>query len=323
MTTLKMTLGFMVFFVIAISIAIFNWRSKAATEIAGELYSYIQSDRSHFEMDFLIVGDFGSGNKNQWLVAKALEEACKKKRPDGLVLLGDNVYMAGVRSIDDPLWQEVIEKPLSSPCLSHLPIYPVLGNHDYKGNANAQIAYTNHSTRWHLPHRFYAVNFSNLVELISIDTNVADFCMDERSCTVDFMQDRLKESRAITRIILGHHHLTSASEKYRNSFQGWALKPIICQADAYLSGHAHHFEHRQDPDCNADLFVIGTGGADLSQTIDDDSSLHKESNFGFMRLTANRDKVHFRFIQSNGKQSYEYIRRLTNSNRYITSKTMQ
>lgn len=302
-------------------VAYISWRSKAADHQSGPIYQFVNYRESKAEIKLFIVGDFGSGNDNQWLVAKAMEHECQINKPDALVLLGDNIYMAGVQSIDDPLWHSVIEKPLSSPCLSDLPIYPILGNHDYKGDANAQIAYTKKSKRWNMPNRFYSVNFSNLLELIAIDTNVADFCWNSKNCTVDFLNERLEESRAITRIVLGHHHLTSASKKYKNGFQGWALKPAICAADAYISGHAHHFEHRRDEKCGADLFVVGTGGADLSPTIEDPSSLHKESHYGFLMLTASRTNVDYRFVRANQSKTYQYISQLDKGNRFLSFKS--
>jgi tartrate-resistant acid phosphatase type 5 len=51
-----------------------------------------------------------------------------------------------------------------------------LGNHDYLGNASAQIEYTKHSKRWILPNYNYSVNINtnngdtNLIHMLMIDT---------------------------------------------------------------------------------------------------------------------------------------------------------
>lgn len=51
-----------------------------------------------------------------------------------------------------------------------------MGNHDYLGNASAQIEYTKKSKRWILPNYNYSVNVktnngeTNLIHLLMIDT---------------------------------------------------------------------------------------------------------------------------------------------------------
>lgn len=283
--------------------AYFEWRNKAATEVSGPLTKQIATNKDKIEL--LVVGDFGIGNQRQLEVAAAMEDWCKKSAPEGLILLGDNIYMDGVSSVDDPLWKTIIETPLSSPCLRSLPIYPVLGNHDYKGNPNAQIEYSHKSDRWHLPSRFYAVKFDNLLELVAIDTNVFDFCFDYKSCSLDFLRHKTKHKSTKFQIIMGHHPAISSSVKYPETFQGRTIQHLVCDTDAYFAGHAHHFEHRQLEQCRAQIIVAGTGGADLSPTHDHSKSKFKISKHGFMSLTASADGLRYRFIDSKGQLLYD------------------
>lgn len=59
--------------------------------------------------------------------------------------------------------------------------YPVLGNHDYGGNPDAQVAYSKISRRWRMPARYYTKTFQidggNEVLVAFIDTNplIPDF----------------------------------------------------------------------------------------------------------------------------------------------------
>ena len=59
-------------------------------------------------------------------------------------ITGDNVYPCGVKSANDPKWSVV--RPLSA---LGVPLYPVLGNHDYCGNPDAQIGAP--LPNWNLP----------------------------------------------------------------------------------------------------------------------------------------------------------------------------
>ena len=70
-------------------------------------------------------------------------------KPEYILALGDNFYRFGVRSIDDPAWEDVFENVYDSDELM-CPWYPVTGNHDWgnnedcgdAGNWTAQILYS-------------------------------------------------------------------------------------------------------------------------------------------------------------------------------------
>src|ERR1044071_6451051 len=75
-----------------------------------------------------LVGDAG-------LQTVSVASAITKTKPyDAILLLGDNFYPCGVRSATDPKWHVV-------DALTHLdiPIYAVLGNHDYCGKPDVQV----------------------------------------------------------------------------------------------------------------------------------------------------------------------------------------
>ena len=58
----------------------------------------------------------------------------RDKPLDAIILPGDNIYPCGVKSVDDPRWS--VLQPLID---LGLPLFPVLGNHDYCGSPDAQI----------------------------------------------------------------------------------------------------------------------------------------------------------------------------------------
>jgi len=96
---------------------------------------------------------------------------------DAIILLGDNIYPCGVASESDPGWSRV------EPLRMGVPIYPVLGNHDY-GNpvrlAGTTVACGHPSPQsqvgksavwpdWRFPARNYRLALGDL-EIFLIDT---------------------------------------------------------------------------------------------------------------------------------------------------------
>ena len=124
----------------------------------------------------LCIGDFGTGNQGQYIVADLLKHLIKKHKCKFILGLGDNIYPDGVSNTQDPQFFEKFEKPyLDLP--EHIKFYHVLGNHDYhiKVSPINQIKYMQISNRWVMPHNFYCfrkkINKVH-VEFIGIDTNL-------------------------------------------------------------------------------------------------------------------------------------------------------
>lgn len=259
---------------------------------------------------FFAIGDTGSGDDNQKAVASAMEDRCEKAKPDALLLLGDLDYMSGFSSLKDKDWNKKVFGMYGGPCMKTVPIYPVLGNHDYRRAPEVLIQKTEQSDRWYFPNRFYSLVFGELLEIVAYDTNVFDFCMQKKFCSVDFMLDRLSEGTTKWKMVMGHHPLSSSSDKGHTHAGGWrglVMMPILCdKADIYLSGHAHIMEHQALDDCRMDLFVSGAGGGSLESFAQpDENSKFAKSQFGFLELEFNYVEKAARFIASSGEVLYE------------------
>jgi len=262
------------------------------------------------ELKFFVLGDTGTGDENQLNVAKSMERRCQKiGGVDGIILLGDNFYFSGVTSVDDEQWKTKIEIPYSSDCLSQAPIYPVLGNHDYKGNIDAQIEYSKINPRWKLPYRFYRVDFGNLLRLVAFDSGYPDFCLLKGVCSVDFLKDSLDTTEPVWKIVTAHHPLISSSIRgygHSGGLFGFLMKPNVCDAtDFWFSGHAHHLEHRVEENCQAELFVSGGGGAGLYEVVEKaDSVRFLESTFGYLEIEVSKENFKTSFLNIEEKIIY-------------------
>lgn len=266
------------------------------------------------KLGFFVLGDTGTGNEAQLAVAAAMEKVCQTGGFTGILLLGDNFYQKGVTSTEDPQWEEKIFKPYGTPCLGELPIYSVLGNHDYKGNVDVQIEMTNVNSRWQMPSKFYELQFDNVLQVIAMDTTKLSWCHDAQRCNLDFLEAAL-ERRGNFRwsIVMGHHPIVSASVKYRHdswtdwNWRTWLLNKYLCHGpDLYLSGHSHHLEFRHEPACETQFVVSGGGGGDLyavDQT--QKESLFAASTHGFGAMNVAEHQLDWRFYDQQGSLIYQ------------------
>ena len=97
---------------------------------------------------FIITADTGSGNEYQKKVAESMVQLHKRfEKVQSVFLLGDNIYPDGVKGVKDKKFKLQFEE-MYKRLPKSLEFFNVLGNHDYMGNCNAQIEYTQKSKRW-------------------------------------------------------------------------------------------------------------------------------------------------------------------------------
>lgn len=307
---MKRTYFFVVFFLL-ISALIFYFVNRRIKISHTQIGSIQMLEERKDPLYVFAVGDTGSGNADQMAVAQAMETRCKElKRFDGLFLLGDIFYMEGVHDVEDEQWATKVVNPYSTPCLSKANIYPIFGNHDYVGNKEALIEYSRENKRWKMPNRFYSLKFGNLVNFVAIDSNFLDLCLSPESCVGDFLRDQLGKRDTRWRIVLSHHPLASASKKgYLHSgettFAKIARRLACGKAQLWLSGHAHHMEHRKSPSCGTDLFVSGGGGGELEPIKEKDKDMKfGVSKFGFLQLEITQDAVYAIFFDKSAQKIY-------------------
>src|SRR4051812_3333956 len=135
---------------------------------------------------FVVVGDTGDGSA---AVAKGIAAVHAQAPLDAIVITGDNIYPCGVKSATDERWSVV--RPLSA---LGIPLYPVLGNHDYCGDPDAQIGAR--LPNWNFPAREYTLH-SKLADFAFVDTT--PIAHGKRAPTP------LSFGSAPWRIVVGHH----------------------------------------------------------------------------------------------------------------------
>lgn len=100
-----------------------------------------------------VIGDWGIETKERKSVAFQFQVLCNKmlnsikkyaslENPSFVISTGDNVYMKGISSTNEGYKIETLLEAYGNPSI---PWYAVLGNHDCKGSAKAQVLYNSHS----------------------------------------------------------------------------------------------------------------------------------------------------------------------------------
>ncbi len=299
----------LVLFLLLTALIAFNIWRWPAPRWQGQDLVVEQTVGDRFEI--LFVGDTGTGGEAQMAVAAAMEKYCEAHLPIAVVMLGDNFYQKGVQSPEDPQWQSAFLRPYGTPCLGRLPFYALLGNHDYKGNPAAEVAFHSQTPRWVMPHRFYEVRFGQRLQIVALDTNILDVCGLASYCTLDFLKQAIAHRDRRTSIVVGHHPLSSSSEKYQDTtFQSRVLETLLCEkVPIYIAGHAHQLEHRRGQLCELDEMISGGGGAELYAVRKQDSgSLFARSTHGFLSVRVDPDALYFDFYNQNLDRLYSYMR---------------
>ena len=256
--------------------------------------------------NYLVVGDWGrNGFFNQAEVADAMGEIGEPLRSRFTISTGDNFYTSGVTSTEDVKWERSYERIYTAPILQSR-WYSTLGNHDWQGNVQAQIDYTDLSDRWYLPAQYYAeemrMDDSTRVLFVFIDTTPLAYSpeYEERfddsgdwdpEGQLEWIEETLAGSDAPWKIVVGHHPVYVGSVRYNdNPLLIETLVPLFERygVQAYIAGHDHNLQHHRPKGSTVDYFVSGAGSL-LREVIETPNTLFALKVAGFMAFSMTRD----------------------------------
>lgn len=287
------------------------------------LVSSCESNRDPSPLRFYVIGDWGRmGIPNQKVVAFQMNEWTKRENPKFIISTGDNFYYNGVTDTNDPHWQESFEKVYNGENLVRKPWQISLGNHDYSGNVEAEIAYSKISPRWKLPSRYYSivetVNDGSRVRFIFIDTSpfeksyyqIAELKDKVKAQDTTYQKKWLDSLTALNdvdwKIVVGHHHIyTGGVRKNDPNSVRTSLEPIFAKnkVNIYFCGHEHDLQHLKASDKPTHYFLSGAG-ADLRPTGTIKESLFSASVQGFMSVSVLRKTLDVKMVDFNGNIIY-------------------
>ncbi|KAL3574942.1 hypothetical protein D5086_023043 [Populus alba] len=232
----------------------------------AELRRFEQPAKTDGTLSFLVLGDWGrKGAFNQSEVALQMGRIGEKLDIDFVVSTGDNFYDDGLTGEQDKAFEESFTQIYTAKSLQKQ-WYSVLGNHDYRGNAEAQLSLhlRKIDSRW-LCLRSFIVD-AELAEIFFVDTTpfVQSYFTDAEGHTYDWrgigsprayianlikdLKLALSESSAKWKIVVGHHSIRSIGHHGDTKELVSKLLPILKanKVDFYMNGHDHCLEHIGD-----------------------------------------------------------------------------
>ncbi|XP_058258554.1 tartrate-resistant acid phosphatase type 5a isoform X1 [Hemibagrus wyckioides] len=289
---------------------------------------------------FLVVGDWG-GLPNapfvtpvEWATAREMGRTAEQLGADFVLALGDNFYYRGVKSVDDPRFQETFENVYTAKSLN-IPWYVVAGNHDHAGNVRAQIQYSKMSQRWNFPYYYYELNFNipqtaATLQVLMLDTvllcgNTDDFQDGKPSGPTSsvlanrqllWLQERLQRSTADFLLVAGHYPVWSVSKHGPTDCLLRRLRPLLVKykATAYLCGHDHNLQYFKESSVG---YVVSGAGNFIDPDMRHRNSVPRDSlKFftgksstlgGFAHMEVTDKKLIVTFIQARGTSLFRSV----------------
>ena len=299
-------------------------QTKEERELSGYQGGYIPELKTLSKsLNFLLMGDFGRyGQFYQKEVALQMGKAAATIESDFVVAVGDNFYPNGVQSTQDYSWIASFESIYTHYDLQ-TPWYVALGNHDYRGNIQAQIDYSKLSRRWHMPSAYFSKTFElkdgNKVLMVVMDTSPFIDSYHEKGSDMYeniIVQDTTAQKKWIEKqlattdeavkwkIVVGHHPLYSGGKrkdnpdtkafekKFANMFDKYKV-------DAYFCGHEHDLQIIKPKGRYTTQFLSGTA-CEVRPTGSREGTIFAAEKAGFMTFSLNDLNLLAQVVDANG-----------------------
>lgn len=292
------------------------------------------ADAGGSSLNFLAVGDWGRhGDDHQRDVGVRMGESAEQLGARFVISVGDNFYENGVAGVDDPAWKSSFEDIYTASSLQ-VPWYVALGNHDYRGNVQAQVDYSAISSRWRLPARWYSFAEHTpdraRMEIFVVDTSpmISSYYAngarvvkvgDQRAnvpVQLAWLDGQLRSSTADWKIVVGHHPIytgravhylsTIASDRLMHLNDGLPdlsaqLDPILQRhrVALYLNGHIHDLQHVHR---GATHYVCTGAGSKVAHYCGLGGSDFCSAHSGFVACAVNRVRLRVAYRDYRGAE---------------------
>ena len=268
------------------------------------------------------MGDWGRhGEQHQRNVASQMTNATEGLGATFNLIVGDNFYPSGVASEYDPSWKSSFEDVYNQHPL-YDDWYVALGNHDYKTNPDAEVAYSKISARWHMPSRYFSfiktMKNGTKVEFFVIDSSPfqtdyydeSDYSHkvkgNDTSAQKKWLEEGLKNSTATWKFVVGHHPLYSAGgRKGKTDDMLYSFAPLFdkYKVDAYFCGHEHILEFDKPTGHNF-VEIISGAGSEATPVTSAEYAKFVVQDYGFVAATLTANSLFLQYINEKGEILY-------------------
>ena len=237
---------------------------------------------------FAVIGDSGTGDREQYDVARQMAIYHEATKFDFVIMLGDNIY--GSHSPTD--FTKKFEQPYKPLLDAGVKFYASLGNHD---DPNDESLYKPFNMGGQ---RYYAFR-KGAVAFFALDSNYLD------PKQLDWLDQNLKSSQGTWKICFFHHPLYNDGRHHGADLDlRTQLVPLFQRygVNAVFSGHEHVYE-RMKPENDIYYFVLGNSGKLMTHDLRESGERMKgfDTDRGFMIVEIAGDKLYFQVISRTGE----------------------
>jgi acid phosphatase len=235
---------------------------------------------------FISVADTGTGEAEQYAVAKAMTRYHEKHPFDLAILAGDNIYENGeIERIE-----AVFEKPYQRLLEEGVKFQACLGNHDIRTqNGDLQVRYPG----FNMQGRYYTFR-RDPVQFFALDTNKsADW-----STQLAWLEEELRQSDATWKVVFGHHPIYSSGVYGVNETLIKTLTPLFKNygVQLYINGHEHDYERTQA--IEGTTYLVCGAGAKSRPVKRSEWTEYSTREFSFAALDVYADQIIVRGINT-------------------------
>jgi predicted phosphodiesterase len=237
---------------------------------------------------FLVIGDTGTGGKEQYQMADLMTEYRKVYPFEFVLMMGDNLYKS--EKAED--YKKKFEIPYQRLLDQKVKFYATLGNHDESN----QRLYENFNMNGEEYYRFKKGN----VAFYSLNSNY----MDKKQ--LKWLEEQLAKDDSEWKIAFFHHPPYSSGGKHGSETDlREVVEPIFLKygVNVVLAGHEHFYE-RIKPQKGIYYFISGAGGKLRRGDVKRGSPLTAKAfdkDLSFMLVEIVKDALHFQVISRAGE----------------------
>jgi len=283
-------------------------------------------DSKEKPLRFVVIGDWGrQGEYHQMQTAKQLAAVSDVFKPLFIVSTGDNFYPNGVVSTRDYNWISSFESIYTESSL-YADWYPVLGNHDYKGDPQAEVDYSKVDRRWNMPARYYSKiifigkDSSQAALLIFFDSTpfLSEYYEGDEhhvrgqdtAAQRIWLEKTLAEAPSYVKwkFAFAHHPMWTGGGRMKaleTAEMKRIFRPIFekYKVNVYFSGHDHNLQHIKPPGFT-NYFVSGAGSETTKVIVHPEGGKFAKSVNGFLTVSVYSNRMQVAVVSLKGQQLY-------------------
>ena len=236
---------------------------------------------------FAVIGDSGTGDSNQYRLAKVFTDLHQRFPYEFVLMMGDNMY-GGENARD---FQRKFETPYKPVLDKNVKFYASLGNHDSTNQRMYKLFNMNGE-------RFYTFRPKAGIRFFALDSNYMD------RTQLQWLEKELAASGSDWKIMYFHHPIYSSGGRHgSDTALRDQLEPLFIKygVDLVLAGHEHFYE-RLKPQKGIHYFISGGAGklrkGDVGGTFTEKAF---DQGFHFMIFEIDGDQMHFQTISDQNK----------------------